>query len=76
MIEEGVTAEDVLSDLWVDAVVEGDNKPSVTEQVRDGGSDGPPKARPRQFGRSHESIESSGSDMGKAEQGVDAPEQV
>lgn len=47
MIEEGVTAEDVLSDLWVDAVVEGDNKPPVTEQVRDGGSDGPPKARPR-----------------------------
>ena len=76
MIVERVAGEDVLSDLRIDEVVESDNESSVTEHVWNGRSDGPPKTGPRQFGRSHECIESSGSDMGKTEQGVDASEQV
>jgi hypothetical protein len=70
VIEEAVAGEYFLPGLGVDAIIESDKEPAICRRVWDGVSDRAPESVPWDLGRSHEGVESSFGDMGKAEDGV------
>ena len=76
MIEEPVTAEDFLSGLGVDTIIESDKEPAICKRVWDSLSGRVPESVPRDFGRSHEGVESSLGDMGKTKDGVEASKKI
>lgn len=76
MIEGPVTGVDLLADLGVDAIVEGDQEPALGERLRDALSECPPEAFPGDLRGCHEGVEPPLGDMGELEEGMEAPEHI